>query len=398
MSLSRDPGLPLRSGAPRGHVSVANIRGVLVRSGVPGLDDLLGGGWAPGDNAVWLTTRTDVYRSIEARFIEGARERAGLVVAANRSQLSRAQPRGVIVLDASAGSHLAGAAALADELERAMRSPRGMRILVDDFGLLVRRWGAGEAARFFVRTCPAMLQAGAVTYWRLAPGAPAALIEEMRQVTQCLLELDAGELRVLKAEGHPATVHGSSHRANLVGADVEIVADPASGRLARGLRALRADLGMTQAQLGAVAGISASAISQAESGTRGLSVDTLIVLADRLDVSLDRLVEGRTPPGYRLARYRNDVGDARTAGLLTDAAAGLRCFRVALEPGETGSPPVQHPGAELVVVASGLVSVDVRDDTPVLRAGDCLIATTSTIRRWTNLRPEPAVLFWVARD
>lgn len=371
---------------------------MLVTSGIEGLDELLDGGWAPGDNAVWLSTRTDLYDAIESRFLRSDPAASVLVVAVNRAQLAREHPPGATVLDASTASRLRSAGALADELERAMRGVDQLRIVVDDFGVLVRRWGVTEAARFFVRACPAMLQAGAVTYWRLDPGAPDALVDEMRQVTQCLVRLGPDALQMLKAEGHPATVHGSAHTARVREGDVQIVANPASGRLARGLRALRADLGMTQAQLGAVAGISASAISQAESGARGLSVDTLIVLADRLGVSLDRLVEGRTPPGYRLARFRDDQPDAHVAGLLTDAAVGLRCYRVALAAGEAGVPPAQHAGVELVLVADGLVRVDVGDDTPVLRAGDCLLASTWSIQGWSNLRPEPAILYWVARD
>ena len=35
------------------------------------------------------------------------------------------------------------------------------------------------------------------------------------------------------------------------------------------------------------------------------------------------------------------------------------------------------------------------DDTPVMRAGDALLALDQPVLGWTNLGPEPAEIFWV---
>jgi hypothetical protein len=40
----------------------------------------------------------------------------------------------------------------------------------------------------------------------------------------------------------------------------------------------------------------------------------------------------------------------------------------------------------------------VADDTPVMRAGDALLAASATSGGWRNLTLEPARLFWVIRD
>src|SRR5690606_31385818 len=86
------------------------------------------------------------------------------------------------------------------------------------------------------------------------------------------------------------------------------------------------------------------------------------------------------------------------SALLDDPATGLRSYLVHLGPGERGGPPVVHKGPELVVVAAGLVQLDLGPETPVMRAGDAALATTVAVRGWQNLLPSPARFFWVLRD
>jgi hypothetical protein len=66
--------------------------------------------------------------------------------------------------------------------------------------------------------------------------------------------------------------------------------------------------------------------------------------------------------------------------------------------GETGQPPLTHKGAELVLVAGGLVQLELGADTPVLRTGDAALATTTPVSSWRNLTNEPAAIFWIVRD
>jgi transcriptional regulator with XRE-family HTH domain len=60
------------------------------------------------------------------------------------------------------------------------------------------------------------------------------------------------------------------------------------------LRALREMRGLTQHDLGARAGIAAASISHFETGQRAPSLDSLVKLADALQVSVDALL-GRIP-------------------------------------------------------------------------------------------------------
>ena len=382
---------------------MATFRAVQARtvpSGIPALDRLLGGGFLDGDNVIWVAAADDDrYRLIERAFLlASVPDRPTLFVAVTRRDLQRRLPEGVQRLDATPGSRLASAAALADELDALMAHQPPMSIVVDGFTDLVARWGPDAARAFFTRACPAMLETGAVTFWRFSADVGGAVLRACRQVTQCALELTDRDVRVVKAEGRPRSTQGSVHRVDVQGDELVLTGQPPAGRLARGLQRLRRDLGLTQAQLAAAAGVTPSAISQAESGGRGLSLDTLIEISDRLGVSLDRLVSAEPDSGYRLTRHDRGHDELGVVALADDAAIGLRAYSVVLAPGGRGQPPVSQGPPHLVAVVEGLVQVSVGDDMPVLRAGDSLLAEAFPVRSWQNLRPTRAALYWIARD
>jgi quercetin dioxygenase-like cupin family protein len=146
--------------------------------------------------------------------------------------------------------------------------------------------------------------------------------------------------------------------------------------------------------------VSASAISQAERGKRGLSVETLLDLSGRLGVSLDELLRGGGAPGHRLSRRDDPRASAvdRVAPLLDDPGALLRAYVVRLGPDGSATPDFAHKGAELVVVASGLVQVQLDGASPVLRAGESLVADAAGVRGWRNMVDTESVVYWILRD
>jgi hypothetical protein len=99
-----------------------------------------------------------------------------------------------------------------------------------------------------------------------------------------------------------------------------------------------------------------------------------------------------------IARRDRSATRRGLTALLDDPTAGLRTHLVQLGPGEHGEPPGLHKGPELVVVAVGLVQIDLGPETPVVRAGDAILATKVPVRGWRNLLASPARLFWVLRD
>jgi transcriptional regulator with XRE-family HTH domain len=62
------------------------------------------------------------------------------------------------------------------------------------------------------------------------------------------------------------------------------------------LRSIREMRGLTQGELGKRAGIAAASVSHFETGQRAPSLDSLVKLADALEVSVDALL-GRSPVG-----------------------------------------------------------------------------------------------------
>lgn len=371
--------------------------GSTISTGLAALDEVLGG-LVPGDNVVWVADDDGYAAVTDALLAGGAPTLRVRVTRTGRGVATARSDDGII--DATAESALGRPAPLADEIERRVRARPGVLVVVDDLAALAGRWGREEALRFFTRVCPTMLQLGSVAYWLIPRRLGAPFLEAVRQVTQCVLELRNDQLVVRKAESRPGTVQGSVHPARVVPGGLEIDVNPVGGRLARGLAQVRRELGLTQAELAAAGGVTASAVSQAETGARGLSIETLIAMSDTLGVPLDRFVRGEAPLGYQLTRHDRSrtTGSSGAVALAGDASVGLRAFLVPLAAGGRGVPPAAHRGVQLVVVNRGLVQVDVGADRPVLRSGDSLLAVTEPITGWRNLRPEPAVLSWILRD
>ena len=372
-----------------------------VPSGVPDVDALLGG-LILGDNVVWVLEDIDVGRHLEGALLHevAARGEQAFYVTAGPDP-ARLQARlgaAVTVMDARARGRYGDAAVLETAIfEAAKANPPGY-VVIDGLVQFARRWGAARAVAFFSRVCPRLFDLGAIAYWRaprrqLGP----SFIEQVTSVTQCVLEVGGSHLRVIKAEGRPASVQGRLLRMDFRDGVLRLQDDRGLGRLGQGLERVRTERNLSQGDLARLAGVSQSAISQAEAGRRGLSLETVMLLSAQLGMGVDELLATAPSGGYVLARRPRTLADANTA-LLDDPKAGLRAYLVRLEPGESGAPDLLHKGAELVVVASGLVQLTIGSDTPVMRVGDAALATRVAVSGWRNLMNVPALLFWVLRD
>jgi hypothetical protein len=113
---------------------------------------------------------------------------------------------------------------------------------------------------------------------------------------------------------------------------------------------------------------------------------------------MDELLARATDAPYVLARRDRLTAPGLITPLLDDPSAGLRAYLVNLPGGEAGTPPMKHKGVELPVVAVGLVQVDLGTASPVMRAGDAVLAARVAIESWRNLAGSPARLFCVLRD
>lgn len=359
------------------------------------------GGLITGDNVAWVCDDPELYRRLAAGFVAAATAPRGarcLYVDFGGGFVADAPT--IDRLDAGPGSMLRSPVALADELERRVAADPPAALVIDPLGRPARRWRSPAAEQFFERICPAMLQAGVTAYWCIDGSLGRGFVEHVRQITQCLLDARGGRLRVLKAEGRPDALLGISYQLAVTDAEIVATSAPAGGRLARGLTALRAQLGLTQQELAALAEVTPSAISQAESGARGLSLDTVVTIADRLEIPVDRLLGGSGGRSHRLARHdrARRLADPHVTALAADSTVGMRAYLVEPPDGVWREPAIEHRGVVTLAGVRGLVQVDLADDRPVLRAGDVLVADGAAIRAWRRLRNEPAMCFYILRD
>jgi transcriptional regulator with XRE-family HTH domain len=370
-------------------------------TGIPELDEALGGlFW--GDNVVFEVADpasvTPFYRAAAA---VGGQFDQRLVVSLFEGPAAYA---GFDVIDARAGGALSQPAPLLREIiQRCAQSEQNL-LLFDAMEAMIERWGSDVAGRFFATCCPQLLELGAIAYWSVPSGEVyPGLRRRIEEVTQCVLVLGDSRLRLAKAEGRAPGIEGSVFRYREVDGLPVLTAAPIAARIGSALRAARTQRQLSQSDLARLAGVSPSAISQAERGQRGLSLETLLELTGKLNMSLDELLRGEVVAGYRLGRRhhpRSRGGDSATLPLplLDDPAAGLRAYLIHLPLRGSGTPHVAHKGLELVAVANGLVQVVLANGRPVLRRGEVLLVEATTIEHWRNLGLSEATLFWIIRD
>ncbi len=371
-----------------------------VSTGVPPLDAALGGlFW--GDNVVWELDEGGSLDPFVAALLRGREQFNRIIFVCFEGDVDglRAAHADAEVLDARPGSAIADPGPLLATVRERARVPRSL-VIFDSLDTLSARWGDEMAQRFFTRACPMLLDLWAVAYWSLTPSHHSAVLRQaVDATTQCVLVLGGERLRIAKAEGRPPGVQGSVFRVQPNGAHAELEGAPTAARLGAALRAIRIQRHLSQVELAELAGVSASAISQAERGRRGLALDTLLELTSRLNMTIDELLRGEIALGYRLARRPGwENRGERLFPLLDDPHVGLRAQLSHLSPGQSARMGRPHNGVELVAVATGLVQVILPTGRPVLRQGEALLVEWSGVSGWRNVGEEDALIFWILRD
>ena len=367
-----------------------------VSTGIDSLDAVLGGLYW-GDNVVWQLDAAPIapfYGAIAA-LSETFDTRAFISL---DSDADTYEDYGLTVINAGPDGSLASPADLLHEIHRLCHPPGRRLLLFDSLDSMVAAWGASSTRAFFARCCPLLLEVGAIAYWSMsARETPTTVRDTVETVTQCVLRVDQRSVRVAKAEGRDEGVRGSVlhwHQEDGVPvlAPAELV-----GRVAASLREVRRSRELSQQDLADLAGVTASAISQAERAERGLSLATLVRLSSALGVTIDDLLHGEDPDLYRIGRRTEDPqrGLERTLTLLGGSDSDLRVDLVHLGVREAATLANRQKGTGIVAVASGLVQVQVAGQTPAVRYGEVLVTDSERVEGWRNLGQTEAVLFWI---
>ncbi len=364
-----------------------------VSTGFEALDATLGGLYW-GDNVVWLLDGP----SPEPFFRAIARDEQAFS-ARSSIALGGATYRdigGMAVIEAGPRSPFAQPADLLREVHRLSHGRGHQLILFDSMDAMVQAWGAHRTRDFFARCCPMLLEFGAIAYWSMtARGTPPAVQDTVLAVTQCVLRVDERNVRVVKAEGRPDSVAGSVLHWHQEGGRAVLAPAEIGGRVAASLRTVRRARNLSQHDLGDLAGVTASAISQAERAERGLSLATLVRLSGALGVTIDDLLRGEDPGVYRIGRRSDDPEDGLEHTVPLLGGPDLAIDLVHLGPRESGTPSPARAGTGIVAVASGLVQVQLEGHTPAVRHGEVLVADSERITGWRNLGQAEAELFWI---
>lgn len=370
-------------------------------TGVPELDEVLGGLYW-GDNVVWEPREgasiEPFYRAIAA--LAPRYDFAAYVSLTRTPEAVLAAYPALGIIDARPGMKLEQPGPLLRALWESCQPRQRILLLFDPLDAMAERWGTETARRFFARSCPLLLELGAIAYWSLRGERVESLWRGVEEMTQCVVVVDDERLRIVKAEGRRPGVEGTVFRYRVGNGRAILAPAPAAARLGAALRAVRLQRRLRKSDIARMAGVSPSAISQAESGRRGLSLETLLELTAQLNITLDEFLRGAIAPGYRLAR-RHDPrqrADKPLLPLLDDPQVGLRAYLLCLPPGGSTSSDFAHKGLELIAVASGLVQVVLPTGRPVLRPGEVLLAERDGIASCRNLSNREAMVFWILRD
>jgi transcriptional regulator with XRE-family HTH domain len=369
-----------------------------VSTGIPTLDEVLDGLYW-GDNVVWQLDGASAEPFYRAILRNGPEFDATSWIAVGRDPGPLARDYGGLeIVGTTPGRPSIEPGDLLREIRRRCDAGKRNLLLFESLDGMVEAWGAELTRGFFARCCPQLLDVGAVAYWSMdLHQVPATIRDTVEAVTQCVLRLDKHSVRVAKAEGRDQSVRGSLLHWH-TGDDGPVLAEAeVTGRVAASLRALRRSRKISQRQLAGLAGVTASAISQAERAERGLSLSTLVRLSAKLGLTVDDLLHGEDPSAYRIGRR---VGDPRSGPepaitLLGGIASDLRIDLVHLGPREAGAPIERQDGEGIVAVSRGLVQVHVGDQTPAIRDGEVLLADSARVDGWRNLGDREAALFWI---
>lgn len=172
----------------------------------------------------------------------------------------------------------------------------------------------------------------------------------------------------------------------------------ASDPLGEKLHLIRAERGLTLAQLAERAGVSVSFLSQLERGTHHASIETLRRIVQALEVPLFHVFLNEDEEALivrRGGRKRMAFpgSEAEYELVSPDLKRRMELVLISLQPGRaTFKTAFSHPGEECDYVISGKVRFEIGDRVEVLGEGDAIYFDCGIPHRFVNVGAVPAVL------
>jgi len=172
-----------------------------------------------------------------------------------------------------------------------------------------------------------------------------------------------------------------------------------SESLGKRLKALRAEQGITLAQLGGMVGLSASYLSQIERNKAQPALTTLSSVAETLGVELRSFFEHPAPVWKVVRKGRGEEFTDRSCEvafelLSSEGVSGkFQPYRLTCRP-RMAIDACAHPGEEFVFILEGQLEVSVGEEAFTLKEGDSIHYQGSQTHAWRNESPRECVMIW----
>ena len=177
-------------------------------------------------------------------------------------------------------------------------------------------------------------------------------------------------------------------------------------RFGEKIREVRERGARTLKDVAAAAGVSESLVSQIERNKVSPALDTLLAIADALDLDLEYLfADYRKERSVRVVRKADRSVSARPGvtyerfariGGEGDGRFGIEAYEITLAPGaESGNEAYGHPGFELGIVTEGKAELRVGTRAHVLEEGDSASFQADAPHRLRNSGETPLKALWI---
>ncbi|MGB4586808.1 MAG: XRE family transcriptional regulator [Rectinemataceae bacterium] len=172
------------------------------------------------------------------------------------------------------------------------------------------------------------------------------------------------------------------------------------------VRTVREKRGLTLREVAEKVGVSESMVSQIERNRVSPAIDTLLALADALDIDLEYLfADYRRERSVHIVKAKNRATFSKPGVLyqrlaqlegLVPGMDGIEAYQIDLEPGaKTGSDQYGHEGSELGLVVEGHAELTVGRQSYSLESGDSAGFASDFPHILRNVGEKPLRLFWV---
>jgi transcriptional regulator with XRE-family HTH domain len=169
------------------------------------------------------------------------------------------------------------------------------------------------------------------------------------------------------------------------------------------LRSVRERRALTLKEVALKAGVSESLVSQIERGRVSPAIDTLLSLADALEIDYDCFfADLKKDRPIKIVRACERSSFVPASGVKyehlaqVDEQGGIEAYVITIDEGKsTGNTEYGHPGWELGIVESGSMELTVGKEKHALKAGDSVTFKADTPHILVNCGLKPLKVFWV---